>query len=331
MTLQEEITRRRTFAVIAHPDAGKTTLTEKLLLFGGAIHVAGAVKSNKIKKGATVRLHGDRASARYLGRNDRHGLRIQGPQDQHPRHPGPRRLRRRYLPHADGRGFASSSSSTAPRASSQQTRNLMEVCRMRQTPGDRLHQQARPPLQGSLRPAGRSREGARASAYGRWPSRFRTATRFKGVYNIYENEPLALYVATNSMTATPRPHRDPDLASPELDELHRRERYAEPAARGRRAGRGRLRRVRPRGLPAGELAPVFFGSAVNNFGVRELLECFVRIAPSPRPCADRDPERGACRGEDDGLRLQDPRQHGSQPPRPHRLPENLLRTLRAQP
>ena len=50
MTLQEEITRRRTFAVIAHPDAGKTTLTEKLLLFGGAIHVAGAVKSNKIKK-----------------------------------------------------------------------------------------------------------------------------------------------------------------------------------------------------------------------------------------------------------------------------------------
>ena len=53
MTLQEEITRRRTFAVIAHPDAGKTTLTEKLLLFGGAIHIAGAVKSNKIKKGAT--------------------------------------------------------------------------------------------------------------------------------------------------------------------------------------------------------------------------------------------------------------------------------------
>ncbi len=53
MTLNEEIARRRTFAVIAHPDAGKTTLTEKLLLFGGAIHIAGAVKSNKIKKGAT--------------------------------------------------------------------------------------------------------------------------------------------------------------------------------------------------------------------------------------------------------------------------------------
>ena len=53
MELKEEIRRRRTFAIISHPDAGKTTLTEKLLLFGGAIHVAGAVKSNKIKKGAT--------------------------------------------------------------------------------------------------------------------------------------------------------------------------------------------------------------------------------------------------------------------------------------
>ena len=52
-TLEEEIKRRRTFAIISHPDAGKTTLTEKLLLFGGAIHVAGAVKSNKIKKTAT--------------------------------------------------------------------------------------------------------------------------------------------------------------------------------------------------------------------------------------------------------------------------------------
>ena len=53
MSLASEIQRRRTFAIISHPDAGKTTLTEKLLLFGGAIHVAGAVKSNKIKKTAT--------------------------------------------------------------------------------------------------------------------------------------------------------------------------------------------------------------------------------------------------------------------------------------
>ena len=53
MSLQKEINRRKTFGIISHPDAGKTTLTEKLLLFGGAIQEAGAVKSNKIKKGAT--------------------------------------------------------------------------------------------------------------------------------------------------------------------------------------------------------------------------------------------------------------------------------------
>ena len=53
MSFKKELSRRRTFAIIAHPDAGKTTLTEKLLLFGGAIQTAGAVKSNKIKKGAT--------------------------------------------------------------------------------------------------------------------------------------------------------------------------------------------------------------------------------------------------------------------------------------
>lgn len=76
MTLQEEITRRRTFAIISHPDAGKTTLTEKLLLFGGAIHVAGAVKSNKIKKGRDVRFHGDRTAARHLGGHLRHGIRV---------------------------------------------------------------------------------------------------------------------------------------------------------------------------------------------------------------------------------------------------------------
>ena len=59
MGFTEEIQRRRTFAIISHPDAGKTTLTEKLLLFGGAIQVAGAVKSNKIKENCYIRFYGD--------------------------------------------------------------------------------------------------------------------------------------------------------------------------------------------------------------------------------------------------------------------------------
>lgn len=66
-TFTEEIQKRRTFAIISHPDAGKTTLTEKLLLFGGAIHVAGAVKSNKIKKTATSDWMEIRETARYIG------------------------------------------------------------------------------------------------------------------------------------------------------------------------------------------------------------------------------------------------------------------------
>ena len=53
MSIKKEINKRRTFGIVSHPDAGKTTLTEKLLLFGGAIQTAGAVKSNKIKRGAT--------------------------------------------------------------------------------------------------------------------------------------------------------------------------------------------------------------------------------------------------------------------------------------
>lgn len=67
MSFEKEIGRRRTFGIISHPDAGKTTLTEKLLLFGGAIQEAGAVKSNKIKKSRHQRLYGNRKATRYFG------------------------------------------------------------------------------------------------------------------------------------------------------------------------------------------------------------------------------------------------------------------------
>ena len=73
-----EIQRRRTFAIIAHPDAGKTSLTEKLLLFGGQIQVAGAVKSNKIKKDGYVRLDGNRETTWYFGNDFRDGIRLSG-------------------------------------------------------------------------------------------------------------------------------------------------------------------------------------------------------------------------------------------------------------
>ena len=133
MTQQEEITRRRTFAVIAHPDAGKTTLTEKLLLFGGAIHVAGAVKSNKIKKGATSdfmeieRQRGISVATAVMGFEYR-GCKIN------------------ILDTPGHEDFAEDTYRTLTAVDSviividgakgveAQTRKLMEVCRMRQTP-----------------------------------------------------------------------------------------------------------------------------------------------------------------------------------------------------
>lgn len=83
MGFKEEILKRRTFGIISHPDAGKTTLTEKLLLFGGAIHVAGAVKSNKIKKTATSDFMEIERQERDLRGHFRHGFRVQGREDQH--------------------------------------------------------------------------------------------------------------------------------------------------------------------------------------------------------------------------------------------------------
>ena len=133
MALIDEITKRRTFAIISHPDAGKTTLTEKLLLFGGAIHVAGAVKSNKIKKGATSdfmeieRQRGISVATSVMG-FEYNGVKIN------------------ILDTPGHEDFAEDTYRTLTAVDSviividgakgveQQTRRLMEVCRMRSTP-----------------------------------------------------------------------------------------------------------------------------------------------------------------------------------------------------
>ena len=74
--LEQEVARRRTFAIISHPDAGKTTLTEKLLLYGGAIHLAGSVKARRARRHATSRLDGDGEGARHLGHLPRAAVRV---------------------------------------------------------------------------------------------------------------------------------------------------------------------------------------------------------------------------------------------------------------
>ncbi len=279
MTLNEEILRRRTFAVIAHPDAGKTTLTEKLLLFGGAIHIAGAVKSNKIKKGATSdfmeieRQRGISVATSVMG-FDYKGVKIN------------------ILDTPGHEDFAEDTYRTLTAVDSviividgakgveTQTRRLMDVCRMRNTPVmvfiNKLDRPCKDPfdlldevereLQIRVRPL--------AFPISNGPS-------FKGVYNLYEHN-ISLFTSDERQTANASTVEIDDISSPDLDTLIG-DRYAQQLREDVELVEGVYDEYDNEAYLAGKLAPVFFGSAVNNFGVRELLECFIRIAPSPRP------------------------------------------------
>ena len=279
MTLQEEITRRRTFAVIAHPDAGKTTLTEKLLLFGGAIHVAGAVKSNKIKKGATSdfmeieRQRGISVATSVMG------FEYQGRKINILDTPG----------HED---FAEDTYRTLTAVDSviividgakgveSQTRKLMDVCRMRQTPVIVVVNQLARPCKDPFDLLDEIEKELRIRVR---PLSFPISSgdTFKGVYNIYEKN-LTLFTSDERQTADASTVEINDLASPELDE-YISERYAKQLREDTELVEGVYDAFDRDAYLRAELAPVFFGSAVNNFGVKELLECFIRIAPSPRP------------------------------------------------
>ena len=276
MTLQEEITRRRTFAVIAHPDAGKTTLTEKLLLFGGAIHVAGAVKSNKIKKGATSdfmeieRQRGISVATSVMGFEYKdvkiNILDTPGHQDF-------AEDTFRVLTACDSVIIVVDSA----KGVETQTRKLMQVCRMRKTPVivfiNKLDRPGQDPfdlldeleeeLHIHVRPL-------------TWP--IESGVRFKGVYNIYEHN-LNLYQPSKQVVTE---KVEVDIHTEELDN-----RIGAQLADKLRGELELIDGVYPEfdkeEYLKGELAPVFFGSALNNFGVQELLDCFVEIAPSPRP------------------------------------------------
>ena len=275
--LEEEIQRRRTFAIISHPDAGKTTLTEKLLLFGGAIHVAGAVKSNKIKKTATSdwmeieKQRGISVATSVMGFNyEDYKINILDT-------PG----------HQD---FAEDTYRTLTAVDSviivvdvakgveQQTRKLMEVCRMRKTPViifvNKLDREGRDPfdildeLESELKIKVRPLS---------WP--INIGAKFKGVYNIYEHG-LDLFTP-NKQRVTERVEIT-DINDKTIDDN-----IGEVDAKHLRDDLELIEGVYPdfneEDYLKGEVAPVFFGSALNTFGVKELLDCFVKIAPSPKP------------------------------------------------
>ena len=291
MKYTNEIRKRRTFAIISHPDAGKTTLTEKFLLFGGAIQTAGAVKSNKIRKYATSdfmeieRQRGISVATSVMSFEYNNVL-------------------INLLDTPGHKDFAEDTFRTLTAVDSvilvidsvngveQQTRRLMEVCRMRNTPVivfinkmDRdgknrfdLLEEIEKELHIQLHPM-------------TWP--INSGKDFKGVYNLHDKS-LLLF------TANTKGSGEDLLSVDQLQSLVLEEKLGEKDAAILREDvelvDGVHGPLQVQDYRDGKVAPVFFGSAINNFGVREMLETFIDIAPTPqcRPttvgevCPDKD-------------------------------------------
>jgi len=277
MKYEKEINRRKTFAIISHPDAGKTTLTEKFLLFGGAIQTAGAVKSNKIKKFATsdfMEIERQRgiSVATSVMTFEYAGMLIN------------------LLDTPGHKDFAEDTYRTLTAVDSvvlvvdsvngveDQTRRLMEVCRMRDTPVivfinkmDRdgknrfdLLEEIENELKLQLHPM-------------TWP--INSGKDFKGVYNLHDKS-LLLF------TANTKANEEDSLAIEDLSDAKLDAKIGEKDAEQLREDveliDGVYGVLNEEDYLNGKVAPVFFGSAINNFGVKELLDTFIQIAPVPR-------------------------------------------------
>ncbi len=277
MKYTKEIERRKTFAIISHPDAGKTTLTEKFLLFGGAIQTAGAVKSNKIKKHATSdfmeieRQRGISVATSVMTFEYKNFL-------------------INLLDTPGHKDFAEDTYRTLTAVDSvilvidsvngveAQTRRLMEVCRMRNTPVivfinkmDRdgknrfdLLEEIEKELNMQLHPM-------------TWP--INSGKEFKGVYDLGQK---SLVLFTGGTKAAGEDVVNINDISDALLDAKVGERDAATLREDVELVDGVNGELNIADYLAGKVSPVFFGSAVNNFGVREMLDTFIRIAPTPR-------------------------------------------------
>ena len=271
-----EIERRRTFAIISHPDAGKTTLTEKFLLFGGQIQVAGAVKSNKIKKSAT---------SDWMEIEKQRGISVSTSVMEFDY----KDYKINILDTPGHQDFAEDTYRTLTAVDSAiivvdsakgveaQTRKLMEVCRMRNTPViifvNKMDREGRDPF--DILDELESELQIKTCPLS-WP--INQGAKFKGVYNIYEKK-LDLF--------TPNKQRVTEKVEIDIHKSDLEAHVGEMDAQKLRDDLELLQEVYPafdnNTYKAAETAPVFVGSALNNFGVQELLDCFVEIAPSPKP------------------------------------------------
>ena len=276
MSNLKELNKRKTFGIVSHPDAGKTTLTEKLLLFGGAIQEAGAVKSNKIKKHAT---------SDFMEIEKQRGISVATSVMAF-------EYRDKQINILDTPGhkdFAEDTYRTLTAVDSvivvidvakgveEQTEKLVKVCRMRKTPIivfiNKMDREGKDAF--DLLDEVESKLDIKVTPLS-WPVGM--GQRFQGVYSLYEKN-LILFSAHGKQEDEDI-FKINDLADPLLAA-----KVGEAAAADLQDEVHTIVSVYPafdrEQYLNGDICPVFFGSAVNNFGVRELLDCFVDIAPSP--------------------------------------------------
>lgn len=275
--LQKEMLKRRTFAIISHPDAGKTTLTEKLLLFGRAIQLAGTVKGRKAARHAT---------SDWMALEQQRGISVTSSVMQFP-------YKKRVINLLDTPGHEDFSEDTyrtltavdsalmvidCAKGVEQRTIKLMEVCRLRTTPImtfiNKLDREGRDPIE--LLDEVESVLGIQCAPI-TWP--IGMGKRFKGMYHRLQDKVYLYQSEKGGKVGTNRiiEGLHSDESKEALGNL-----YAEVCEE--------LELIAGAGdefdselYLAGKQTPVFFGSAINNFGVQELLDCFVDMAPAPMP------------------------------------------------
>ncbi|HEX5632302.1 MAG TPA: peptide chain release factor 3 [Gemmatimonadales bacterium] len=291
---REEIARRRTFAIISHPDAGKTTLTEKLLLYGGAVHLAGAVKAQKATRHAT---------SDWIAIEQERGISVTSSVLQFP-YGG---LKLNLLDTPGHQDFGEDTLRTLLAADSaimlldnrkgveDRTRQLFEVCRRRRLPivtfVNKCDREGADPL--TLLDDVTRDLGVKCSPVS-WP--IRSAQGFVGVYDRHDRQ-IHLFERDGSHGAQRPPvHVDAldsarvrELIGPEaharlLEELELLDAVGEPFDQD--------------AFLAGELTPVFFGSALTNFGVEPFLKQFLKLSPPPGP---REVTTGTLHPTDEGF------------------------------
>jgi peptide chain release factor 3 len=273
--LTDTITKRRTFAIISHPDAGKTTLTEKLLLFGGAIQMAGEVKAKGDRRRATsdwMKVEQERgisvASSVMTFEYEGHTFNLLDT----PGHEDFSEDTYRTLTAVDSAIMVLD----AAKGIETQTRKLFEVCRLRNIPIitfiNKMDRDGRDPLE-VLDEV--EEKLALDVTPANWP--IGQGRDFKGVYNIFDDTITLVEKKATEAATSVKGYEDP-IIKDLLDEG----RYSE-FIEGVEMAKGVCPDFDMEMYLGGSMTPVFFGSAINNFGVRELLDGVKKLAPSPRP------------------------------------------------